>query len=45
VLRIAGRPDEARAAARQSLTWFEEKGNEVSAGWARSLISELETDG
>jgi ATP/maltotriose-dependent transcriptional regulator MalT len=45
VLRIVGRPDEALAAARQSLAWFEEKGNEVSAGWARSMIAQLAADG
>ena len=45
VFRMAGRPDEALAAARQSFAWFDEKGNEVSAGWARSMIAELEAEG
>ena len=41
VLRMAGRRDQALDTARQSLAWFEEKGNEVSAAWARTLIAEL----
>jgi hypothetical protein len=45
VFRMAGRGGEALATARQSFAWYEEKGNEVSAGWARSMIAELEAEG
>jgi class 3 adenylate cyclase/tetratricopeptide (TPR) repeat protein len=45
VFRLAGLTAEALAAARVSFAWYEEKGNEVSAGWARSMIAELEAEG
>ena len=41
VLRLAGRESEAAAEAQESLRLYEEKGNVVSAGWARALLAEL----
>ena len=41
VLRFTGRGDEATAEAQGSLRLHEEKGNVVSAGWARALLAEL----
>ena len=41
VLRLAGRESEATAEAQESLRLHEEKGNVVSAGWARALLVEL----
>jgi len=41
VLRPAGREHEAAAEAQESLLLYEEKGNVVSAGWARALLREL----
>jgi tetratricopeptide (TPR) repeat protein len=41
VLRLAGREREATAEAQESLRLYEEKGNVVSAGWARALLAEL----
>ena len=41
VLRLAGRMSEASAEAQESLRLHEEKGNIVSAGWARAMLAEL----
>ena len=41
VLRLAGREREATAEAQGSLRLYEDKGNVVSAGWARTLLAEL----
>jgi tetratricopeptide (TPR) repeat protein len=41
VLRLAGRESEASAEAQESLRLYEEKGNVVSAGWARAMLAEL----
>ena len=41
VLRLAGREREATAEAQGSLRLHEEKGNVVSAGWARAMLAEL----
>jgi Flp pilus assembly protein TadD len=38
VLRVAGRPEEANAAARDALRLYEAKGNSVSAEAVRSLL-------
>ena len=40
VLRLAGRESEASAEAQESLRLHEQKGNVVSAGWARALLAE-----
>lgn len=42
VLRITSTPDEALNAARRALELYEEKGNLVSADWARTLVDEIE---
>jgi predicted ATPase len=42
VLRLAERPDEAAPVIREALGLYEQKGNLVSAGRARSLLAELE---
>jgi hypothetical protein len=41
VLRLAGRMSEASAEAQESLRLHEEKGNAVSAGWARAMLAGL----
>ena len=41
VLTLAGRREEAAAAARRAIELHEEKGNEVGAGWARAALAEL----
>ena len=41
VLRLGGRPADADAAVRKGLELYTEKGNVVSAGWARSLLATL----
>jgi tetratricopeptide (TPR) repeat protein len=41
VLRIAERPDEAVPLIEEALRLYEQKGNVVSAGKARSLLDEL----
>jgi predicted ATPase len=41
ILEDAGRPDEAREAASRSLQLYEQKGNRVAAGHARSRLAEL----
>jgi tetratricopeptide (TPR) repeat protein len=41
VLRLAERPDEAAPFIDQALRLYEQKGNLVSAGKARSLLAEL----
>jgi class 3 adenylate cyclase/tetratricopeptide (TPR) repeat protein len=42
VLRLAGHREGAATAARRALELYEEKGNEVGAGWARATLAELE---
>jgi tetratricopeptide (TPR) repeat protein len=41
VLRLAGRPDEARDVLAEALARYEKKGNEVMADRARALLDEL----
>jgi hypothetical protein len=43
VLRLAGRPDEARDVLEEALARYEQKGNEVMASRARALLDELST--
>jgi class 3 adenylate cyclase/tetratricopeptide (TPR) repeat protein len=40
VLRLAGRAEEASAAVREAITWYERKGNKAAASNARRLLEE-----
>ena len=40
VLRLAGRPQESRAALEEAIRLYEEKGNVVGAGRLRGLLAE-----